>query len=565
MLWKGFQRPKRLEFERETLTDRFGRFYAQPFERGFGTTVGNAMRRVLLSSIEGAAVTAVKIDGVLHEFSPIPGVVEDATDIILNLKQIPLKMHVDTTKTLYVRVDKPGEVRARDIEADADVEILEPDAHIATVADGGKLHMELRVKRGRGYVSADKNFDEDLGIGWIPVDSVHSPVKKVNYLVEAARIGQNTDYDKLTVDVWTNGSVTPRDAVSLSAKLIRDHLNIFINLEDAAEMQAEGGAEQPRAATQRKPRQERRGAGAFGSVVQLPQEREHPDDPRAGAEDRRRDAQDEELRPQVAERDQGDPRHAWGSASACASISRQRQRRNRASGAGRQASGFRVEHRMTIGKDQTMRHRVSHRKLGRVTEHRIALLRNQAEALIRHEHIETTVPKAKELRPFVERIITIAQARDRRGRGQRPRAARAAARAQGHPEPRRRRQAVRHDCAAVRDAAGRLHADPAPRLPPRRQRRGRADRAGRQRVQPERRSREEAGDRGARSPRASAAACARQPSACAASRRRKVKRPAEGEQPEEGQDRAPEAGPRRQGRHPRQGRQDDRPGKAGGS
>ena len=246
MLWKGFQRPKRLEFERETLTDRFGRFYAQPFERGFGTTIGNALRRVLLSSIEGAAITAVKIDGVLHEFSPIPGVVEDATDIILNLKQIPLKMHVDYTKTLYLRVDKPGIVRAKDIEVDHDVEILEPEAHIATVSEGGKLHMELRMKRGRGYVSADKNFDEDLGIGWIPVDSVHSPVKKVNYLVEAARLGQTTDYDKLTIDVWTNGSVTARDAVSLAAKLIRDHLNIFINLEDAGES-PEAQAEQPRA------------------------------------------------------------------------------------------------------------------------------------------------------------------------------------------------------------------------------------------------------------------------------------------------------------------------------
>jgi DNA-directed RNA polymerase subunit alpha len=185
MLWKGFQRPKRLEFERETATERFGRFYAQPFERGFGTTIGNTLRRVLLSSIEGAAVTAVKIDGVQHEFSPIPGVVEDATDVVLNLKQIPIEMHTDEVKTLYVRVDRPGPVRARDIEVDQDVEILEPDAHIATVAEKGKLHMELRVKRGRGYVSADKNFDEDLGIGWIPVDSVHSPVKKVNYLVEA--------------------------------------------------------------------------------------------------------------------------------------------------------------------------------------------------------------------------------------------------------------------------------------------------------------------------------------------------------------------------------------------
>jgi len=246
MLWKGFQRPKRLEFERETLTDRFGRFYAQPFERGFGTTIGNAMRRVLLSSIEGAAITAVKIDGVLHEFSPIPGVVEDATDIILNLKQIPLKLHVDYTKTLYLRVNKSGEVRARDIEGDADVEILEPDAHIATVASGGKLQMELRLKRGRGYVSADKNFDEDLGIGWIPVDSIHSPVKKVNYLVEAARLGQTTDYDKLTLDVWTNGSVNPRDAVSLAAKLVRDHLNIFVNLDETMEQPQDAQAEPTR-------------------------------------------------------------------------------------------------------------------------------------------------------------------------------------------------------------------------------------------------------------------------------------------------------------------------------
>jgi DNA-directed RNA polymerase subunit alpha len=248
MLWKGFQRPKRLEFERDTLSDRYGRFSAQPFERGFGTTIGNALRRVLLSSIEGAAITAVKIDGVLHEFSPIPGVVEDATDIILNLKQIPLKLHVDSTKTLYLRVNRPGVVRAKDIEGDADVEILEPEAHIATVSEGGKLHMELRMKRGRGYVSADKNFDEDLGIGWIPIDSVHSPVRKVNYLVEAARLGQTTDYDKLTLDVWTNGSVTAHDAVSLAAKLIRDHLNIFINLEDADDQGAEAQADQPRGA-----------------------------------------------------------------------------------------------------------------------------------------------------------------------------------------------------------------------------------------------------------------------------------------------------------------------------
>ena len=245
MLWKGFQRPKRLDFERETLTDRFGRFSAQPFERGFGTTVGNAMRRVLLSSIEGAAVTAVKIEGVQHEFSPIQGVVEDATDLILNLKQIPLKVHTDQPKTLTVRVTKPGEVRARDIQADADVEILEPDAHLATVSEGGKLELELRIKRGRGYVSADKNFDEDLGIGWIPIDSVHSPIKKVNYVVEAARVGQTTDYDKLTLEVWSNGAVTPRDAVSLAAKLIRDHFTIFVSLEDLGESALDASGDQP--------------------------------------------------------------------------------------------------------------------------------------------------------------------------------------------------------------------------------------------------------------------------------------------------------------------------------
>ena len=243
MLWKGFQRPKRLEFERETLTDQFGRFSAQPFERGFGTTIGIALRRVLLSSIEGAAAVAVKIDGVLHEFSPIPGVVEDATDVILNIKQVPLRIHVGTTKILTINVTKPGEVKARDLQTDADVEILEPDAHIATVAEGGALNMEVRVRRGRGYVAADKNFDEDLGIGWIPIDSVHSPVKKVKHVVEAARLGQTTDYEKITMDLWTNGSIAPREAVSLAAKLLRDHLNIFINLEDSVEQISEAPVE----------------------------------------------------------------------------------------------------------------------------------------------------------------------------------------------------------------------------------------------------------------------------------------------------------------------------------
>ncbi len=236
MLWRGFQRPKRLQVDTETLTDRYGKFSAQPFERGFGTTIGNSLRRTLLASIEGAAVTAVKIEGVLHEFQSIPGVVEDATDIILNLKQVPFKLNGDGPKALYLRVEEPGVVTSGMIEADGDVEILDRDVYIATVSEGGKLDMEMRLKRGRGYISADRNFDGDLGIGFMPVDSVHSPVRKVNYAVEAARLGQITDYDKLTLEVWTNGSVVPADAVGLAAKLLKDHMSIFINFEEEIEL-----------------------------------------------------------------------------------------------------------------------------------------------------------------------------------------------------------------------------------------------------------------------------------------------------------------------------------------
>jgi DNA-directed RNA polymerase subunit alpha len=194
--------------------------------------VGNALRRVLLSSIEGAAITAVKIEGVLHEFSPIPGALEDTTEIILNLKRVPFKLHVDEPKTVYLKASGEKAVTAKDIEVDADVEVLDPDVPIATLAAGAELNVEMRLKNGRGYVSAEKNFDEDLTIGYIPLDSVHTPIKKVNYLVDAARVGQATDYDKLTVDLWTNGCVTPAEAMGLSAKLLKDHLTIFINFEE---------------------------------------------------------------------------------------------------------------------------------------------------------------------------------------------------------------------------------------------------------------------------------------------------------------------------------------------
>ena len=246
MLWKGFQKPKRLACNLETLTDKYGMFTAQPFERGFGTTIGNALRRVLLSSIEGVAVTAVKIEGVLHEFSSIPGVVEDATDIILNLKQIPFRMSGEGPRTITLSATAAGVVTSAAIQTGPECEVLDKDIYVATVSEGGRLNIEMRLKQGRGYVSADKNFDEDLGIGYIPVDSVHSPVRKVNYTVDSARLGQMTDYDKLTLEVWTNGAILPQDAVGLAAKLLKDHMAIFINFEElpeAAEIEVDRGVE----------------------------------------------------------------------------------------------------------------------------------------------------------------------------------------------------------------------------------------------------------------------------------------------------------------------------------
>jgi DNA-directed RNA polymerase subunit alpha len=234
-MFKGFQKPKRLVANTETLTERYGMFTAQPFQRGFGTTIGNSLRRILLSSIEGAAITAVRIEGVEHEFSPIPGVVEDATDIILNLKQIPFKIMGEAVKTVHLSVDHAGEVMSSQIQTDQDVEVLDRNLHLATVSEGGKLSVEMRLKNGRGYVSADKNFDEDLALGYIPIDSVHSPVRKVNFAVEAARLGQMTDYDKLTLEVWTNGAVSPQDAIGYAAKLLKDHMSIFINFEELPE------------------------------------------------------------------------------------------------------------------------------------------------------------------------------------------------------------------------------------------------------------------------------------------------------------------------------------------
>jgi DNA-directed RNA polymerase subunit alpha len=239
MQWKGFQRPRRLEYEPESLTATHGTFHASPYERGFGTTIGNALRRILLSSIEGGAFTAVKIDGVLHEFMSIPGVVEDVTDIILNLKQVPLKMHSSTPKIVSLEVRGPRVVTAGDIKGIADVEILDPERPIATLNEDGVLAMQLRVARGRGYVPADRNFEEELGVGWIPIDSLHSPVTKANFRVEDARVGQATDYDRLILEVQTNGAVTPQDAIAEAARLLREHLAIFMSFEEQPQEEPE--------------------------------------------------------------------------------------------------------------------------------------------------------------------------------------------------------------------------------------------------------------------------------------------------------------------------------------
>lgn len=228
--WKDFQLPKFLEIDEATHTPMYARFVAEPFERGFGVTLGNALRRVLLSSIEGSAATSIKIDGVLHEFGTIPGIQEDVTDIILNIKKLIVSSHSRAAKTIYIKKDKAGQVTGRDIITDGTVEVLNPDQHIATLTKDTKFHMEIEVGRGRGYVTADQNKKEDLAIGMMPIDSVFSPVKKVAYKVENTRVGQKTDYDRLVVEVWTNGGIDPKEAMLYGANILRGHLDVFMNL-----------------------------------------------------------------------------------------------------------------------------------------------------------------------------------------------------------------------------------------------------------------------------------------------------------------------------------------------
>lgn len=230
--WRDLVVPKYLNFEKETFTNTYGKFYAEPFERGFGTTIGNSLRRILLSSLQGAAITAVKAEGVLHEFSAVQGVTEDMTEIILNLKGVKLKLHTDTEKIVTVAYKGAGELTAGDIICDAGVEVLNPEHHIATVGSNAELKMELFVKLGRGYVPAERNRTEDLPVEAIAIDSLFNPILKVNHNVTNARVGQRTDYDKLNLELWTDGSVTPDDAIAYASKILKEQMSIFINFDE---------------------------------------------------------------------------------------------------------------------------------------------------------------------------------------------------------------------------------------------------------------------------------------------------------------------------------------------
>ncbi|MGB8933005.1 MAG: DNA-directed RNA polymerase subunit alpha [Anaeromyxobacteraceae bacterium] len=233
--WRDLIKPKGLVVDQETLSNTYGKFVAEPLERGFGITLGNSLRRVLLSSLQGAAITSVKIEGVEHEFMTIPEVAEDVTDIILNLKEVLLQIHTNEVKTIRIEADGPREIKAGDIITDGQVEVLNPGHHVLTISDGGKVRMEMTARRGRGYVPAERNKAPGAPIGTIPVDALFSPISKVNYQVTNARVGQQTDFDKLSLEVWTDGSVAPADAVAFAAKIVKEQLGIFINFDEAEE------------------------------------------------------------------------------------------------------------------------------------------------------------------------------------------------------------------------------------------------------------------------------------------------------------------------------------------
>jgi DNA-directed RNA polymerase subunit alpha len=239
MKWKSLQMPKEVKVEESTVTDRYTKFIVEPLERGFGLSLGNALRRTLLSSIQGVAPVALRIDGVLHEFSTIPGVYEDVTEIVLNIKRLRLKLNGDEPKTLVLETSKKGSLSAKDIKTNGEIEVLDPDHHLVKITEDVKFRMEIDVGVGRSYVSSEQNKKPDVPLGTIFLDSMFSPVQKVNFTVENTRVGQRTDYDRLILDIWTDGSLTPEDALCFASKILKDHFQLFIKLEEELEMAEE--------------------------------------------------------------------------------------------------------------------------------------------------------------------------------------------------------------------------------------------------------------------------------------------------------------------------------------
>ena len=389
----------------ETVEENRGTFTIEPLDRGFGYTFGNSLRRVLLSSLAGAAVTSVRIEGVAHEFSTIKGVKEDVTDIVLNLKGVVCRMHSDATEVeAPLVVTGPGEITAKDIDLPAGVEILNPDAHIATLEKKTKLELYMTIGRGRGYRPAEENKSPDQPIGVIPIDSIFSPVRRVAYAVEQARVGQKTDFDKLTLDIETDGSIEPQAALREAAEILISQLAIFTDADRIQELRAGAPAAQldghgPRSPAARRrraaPRGERdgrhpdRGARARRALLQLPQARRHPD--------RRR------------------PRSPSPRASSTRSRTSARSRSTRSS---RRCTRARPGPAPRLGRSAAMRHQKTRNKLSRDSAHRKALLTNLCKEVIEHERIKTTEAKAKAVKPEVEKLITLAKRGDLHARRQ---------------------------------------------------------------------------------------------------------------------------------------------------
>ena len=369
----------------------YGKYVIEPLERGYGTTLGNALRRIMLSSLPGTAATSIKIAGVQHEFSTIPGVKEDVTEIVLNVKSLLTKLHCEGTKTVYIEAAGPCEVTAGDIKSDGEVEVLNPELHLATLDVGATLSMEITLSHGRGYVSADRNKAQRPGvIGVIPIDSIYTPVYKVNYTVENTRVGSMSDFDKLTLEVWTDSTISARDAVSLGAKILCDHFALFTDLSDTLDGQPHRGGE-VRGSPEHGAGYDHRRAGPVRPQLQLPQARQHQHGGGSDLQDRGRDDEGAQPGPQVP----GGGHRQAGRQWACPWPTK------RTTNAPLCAYPYKEETEMP-----------GTRKLGKTTDQRMAMLRQQVTDFLDNGRMETTVTRAKEIKPLAEKMITLGKKGD---------------------------------------------------------------------------------------------------------------------------------------------------------